>query len=105
MGIVRKSNLRRHTKTLRSLDYENMSSTSMHEGANETGRLSDSLYEGTSRLPPPKTDPDAVVAEPTPHAPVQGARPHPRAQWDDVRALWVVWSDEAGDWVPVEEHH
>jgi hypothetical protein len=103
MGIIRKTNFRRHTRTLRTLDYENMSSSAMREGSPESGRLSDSLYEGTSRVPPRPVDPDEVVEEPTAHHPIAGERPHPRAQWDDVRGAWVVWDEEAGDWVPVEE--
>lgn len=100
MGILRKVNFRRHTHTLRTLDYENMPESVMREGRSETGRLSDSLYEGTSRVPGGAYDPDEVVP-PGIHQPVAGERPHPWAQWDDVRACWVVWDEDAGDWVPV----
>jgi hypothetical protein len=99
MKIMRTVNFRRRTRTLRSLDFENMPAAIMHEGPDTTGRLSDSLYEGTSRVPPaPETDPGP---EPTAHHPVAGERPDPRAQWDDVRACWVVWDEDAGDWLPV----
>ena len=103
MGILRKTNLRRHTRTLRSIDYENMSTSVMREtGMNESGRLSDELYEGTSRLPAgPAASADAPEA--APHLAVRGARRHPKAQWDDVRGVWVVWDDTAGDWMPIDD--
>jgi hypothetical protein len=104
MGILRNMNYRRHTRVLRSLDYENMPASTMREGdGNSSGRLSDSLYEGTNRVPSSGEQGDDV--EPTAHLAVQGQRPHPKAQWDDVRGVWVVWDDAAGDWVPVEEEH
>jgi hypothetical protein len=102
MGILRNSNFRRHTRTLRSLDYENMPSSVMRESGNhESGRLSDELYEGTSRVPRGPAA-EVEVPEDAPHLAVRGERPHPRAQWDDVQGVWVVWDDEAGDWMPVE---
>jgi hypothetical protein len=102
MGILRNSNFRRHTRTLRSLDYENMSSSVMRESGNhDSGRLSDELYEGTRRVPKGAVS-DAEGPESATHLAVQGERPHPRAQWDDVRGAWVIWDDEAGDWIPVE---
>ena len=102
MGILNRANFRRHTKTLRSLDYENMPSSVMRDGTTDSGRISDELYEGTRRVPSRDLDGDDAAAEPTAHHPVQGERPSSRAQWDDVRGVWVEWSDDAGDWVPVE---
>lgn len=102
MGFLRNTNFRRHTRTLRSLDYENMDSSTMREtGRNDSGRLSDELYEGTSRVPT-----GAAAGEEGPeaaqHLAVRGERPHPKAQWDDVRGVWVVWDADAGDWMPIE---
>jgi len=96
---LRKLNFQRHTRTMRGLDYENMNPGRMTDGADTTGRESISLYEGATRLPPaPSPEP---VEEVSPHHPVPGERPHRRAQWDDVRACWVAWDEDAGDWLPV----
>jgi hypothetical protein len=104
MGIIKRFNIQRHSKTLRSLDYENMPTGAMREGSSvESGRLSDELYEGTSRVPRSKDGDEDAGPEPTAHLPVAGERPHPKAQWDDVRGEWVIWSDEAADWVPVTD--
>ena len=68
-------------------------------------RLSDSVYEGVSRLP------DAAPADDADH-PGAGRvgqpaeRPHPRAQWDDVRGEWILFDAALGDWRPVgDEDH
>jgi hypothetical protein len=102
MGLLNKMNLNRRRGTLRTLDYTNVDPATMNEGQSETGRLSDSLYEGTSRVPRPQHLPDEAPAA-VDHQPVRGERPHPRAQWDDVRACWVVWDLDAADWVPVDQ--
>lgn len=34
--------------------------------------------------------------------PRRGARPTPRAQWDEVHACWIEWDDDDGLWVHVE---
>lgn len=103
MGILRGANFRRHTKVLRSLDYENMSPSIMRdEGAGTNGRLSDSVYEGTTRVPASGERDETLLSTDDGHKPVEGERPHPRAQWDDVAGVWVVWDDEHGDWLPVE---
>lgn len=102
MSFLRRMNFQRKMHTLRSIDYENMDASAAKEGRAESGRLSDSLYEGTSRVPLPEgglPDDEAATID---HLPVQGERPHPRAQWDDLNGRWIIWSDEAGDWVPVE---
>lgn len=102
MSILRKMNFQRKMHTLRSIDYENMDPAAAREGRSDSGRLSDSLYEGTSRVPVPEGGLPADDAPKVDHLPVQGERPHPRAQWDDLNGHWIVWSDEVGDWVPVD---
>lgn len=101
MGILRKMNFQRHMNTLRTLDYENVDAKAVGEGRASSGRLSDSLYEGTSRVPRSAEAEDESLPEDAPHLPVTGERPDPRAQWDDVRGCWVVWDTEQNDWTPI----
>ena len=99
MGMLNKLNLRRHRGTLRGLDYENMPADAMQEeGTTGDGRLSNTLYEGTRRVP---TAEEMAERPGSASQPVRGERPTPRAQWDDAAGCWVEWSAEVDDWVPV----
>ena len=100
MGIADKFNLRKHRGVLRGLDYTNMPPDTMQEvGLSPSGRASETLYEGSRRVP---TTEEMAGHDGAEHRPMPTDRPHPRAQWDDVEGRWILWSTEAGDWVPVE---
>jgi hypothetical protein len=62
-------------------------------------RLSDSVHEGVSRIPPAASG-AAEDLEPTRHAQPDD-KPDPRAQWDGVEGHWIVWDEAADDWVPI----
>jgi hypothetical protein len=36
-------------------------------------------------------------------APEPAERPHPRAQWDEVKGEWVVWDDDDERWEDVDD--
>ena len=100
MGISERFNFRKQRGVLRSLDYTNMPPEKMQElGISPSGRPSETLYEGARRVLTPE---DMGGAEDGVHEPMSGERPHPRAQWDEAGGRWIVWSADAGDWVPVE---
>ena len=60
-------------------------------------RLSDATYEGASRIP--ASDEPEAESGPERHA-MPAERPDPRAQWDGIRGVWVVYDESVNAWVP-----
>jgi len=56
------------------------------------GDLNDRLYKGIRRVPVDGEGPEGL---PEPHE-----RPDDKAQWDEVRGLWMDWDEQAQKWVP-----
>ncbi len=62
-------------------------------------RLSDHVHKNVSRLPPSKVE----EADQGPEGePMPDEKPDPRAQWDDVRAVWILWDQEKGAWIDLD---
>jgi hypothetical protein len=65
-------------------------------------RLSEHVYEGVSRVPPADGEEEPTEVGPATFA-MPDEKPHPRAQWDDLKGCWILWDDATASWQTIGE--